>query len=195
MNKLRRVKKSIAILSAAAVFACSVFFGKATVLADNYNYRVDQFTDEPYYDDNGNINNPDAKDTSRRRLIKNGEYYDLDIHAFVFPIGSGTAEITAGVADGMIVNYPVSIDIPTEVVATLYQNGNEYNYNGNTVRDRGEYTLIAKVEDREVTVFSFTIEVKEPVLSATIPCRPASALWMQRWTVRKQTGPEIPFRW
>ena len=170
MNKLRRVKKFIAILSATAVFATSFYFGKAVARAD-YNYRIDQFTGEEYYDEAGNIKDQSQADTSSRRLITTGEYYDLDYHCFVFPLGDGTAEINSSVADGMVVNYPVSLEIPAEISATLYQNGNEVEYNGSSVRERGEYTLIAKVEEREITVLSFTIVGKKTgiISSYTMP--------------------------
>ena len=157
MNKLGRVKKFITVFSAAAIFATSAFLCKVTASADTYNYRIDQFTGEEYYDENGDIKDQSKIDTSVRKSVAKGVYYDTDLRAFVYPIGSGTTEITANIMDGMIVNYPVTIEIPNEVMYTLYQNGNEVKYNGNSVRDKGEYTLIAKVEDREITVFSFTI--------------------------------------
>ena len=149
----KTVTKFIAIVLCGAILTLVAPWNALSVRADD-EVRLDPFTGLPV-DESGTIAYDDANQS--RKEVANGIYYDYTYGSYVYPIGTGLIEITSNVADGMIVNEPVIINVPTELMTVLYQDGNEVAFEGNTVKSPGEYTLMASVDGTQKTVMSFTI--------------------------------------
>ena len=151
MRKGKAITKCIVAFSSAVLFFLCPF-GALTALADESG-RVDSFTGEPidYYEDTG-ITYEDQS----RRAITNNCFYDYSIGCFVYPVGTGLSEVTASVADGMIVNSPVTITVPAGMSYALLRYGTETEFDG-TVRSTGEYTFQVNTGDRVTNLFTFTI--------------------------------------
>jgi hypothetical protein len=149
----KTVTKLIAIVLSGAMITLIAPWNALSVRADEDEVRLDPFTGLPV-DQSADIAYDDANQS--RKEITDGIYYDYMYGSFVYPIGNGTKEVTSNVADGMVVSEPVIINVPSELLATLYVDGNETTFDG-TVKSAGEYTLMVAVDGHQKTVMSFTI--------------------------------------
>lgn len=152
------------LVTALAVWLCPLgsIVSSATGDFSDYDYygRIDSFTGEPINDTITDGENTIITDSSRK-YITGDEYYDYDLRAYVFPVDTGLQEVTSSVADGMIVNEPVTIQIPEGLLLSVYLNGQPYNLIGDTIRDIGEYTVNVSDSGQESKLFSFTIVGKK----------------------------------
>ena len=100
----------------------------------------------------------ESSSSATRVRISETTYYDREARTFVYPTGSGISEVRANVADGMIVNEPVSISADEGVELTVNRNGTaleEADLSG--INAAGSYTVAARDVDAAVTLFGFTI--------------------------------------
>ena len=149
----RTMKKWIAVGMAGILLTFIAPWNLLNAKADGG--RLDPFTGEPI----GTIITPYGEVTDQnRKMLSSTMYYDYSYGKFVYPVGSnGANEITSNVADGMVVNSAVEINVPTDVSVVLYRNGNEEEFTGAALRTTGEYTLRYHDGGGLKTAFSFTI--------------------------------------
>lgn len=119
----------------------------------DYVGQIDPETGEPV------TSGTSAEDpTLTRILVSRDVLYDRSRHVFVFQLGTGMNEVYSTVADGMIVNTPVSITASTGITPQVYRNGelisNEDLTHLNTI---GSYVVSAKEGNNAERVLSFTI--------------------------------------
>lgn len=91
-------------------------------------------------------------------ILNDGMYYDRDLDSFVYPLGSGIAQVYADVADGMVVNRPVSVSTSDGVSVQIYRDGvavAEEEFERLSVA--GNYNVSARSGDSTVQVLTFTI--------------------------------------
>ena len=99
-----------------------------------------------------------SSSTPTRVRISETTYYDHEARSFVFPTGSGMYEVLANVADGMIVNEPVSITADDGVEVVVNRNGTALeDVNLNEIELPGKYTIGVTGLDSAVNLFGFTI--------------------------------------
>lgn len=105
-----------------------------------------------------------SAEESTRVLISGATSYDRKAGAFVYPVGSSAYEVRANVADGMIVNTPVSITADDGVALTVVRNGTELeDAELSQISKVGAYAV--NVGGVEAALFSFTIVGTESNLS------------------------------
>ena len=93
-----------------------------------------------------------------RVRINETTYYDRASGSFVYPTGSGVREVSANVADGMIVSEPVTVTAPEGVEMTLYRNGTIVEGADLThLAEAGNYAVAAKDMGDTRNLFAFTI--------------------------------------
>ena len=148
-----KMKKWIAAGMAAVLVTAIAPWNLLNAKADEGG-RLDPFTGEPI----GTIITANGTYTDQnRKMLSSTMYYDYNYGSFVYPVSNGLSEITANIADGMIVNSPVQINVPRDIAVTLYRNGNEEEFTGEVLRSTGEYTLRYTDGNKQTTVLSFTI--------------------------------------
>ena len=117
--------------------------------------RIDPFTGELVTEDENSDASGSIYSDGDRRYVADGEYYDFSSEYYIFPLSDGT-EISATVADGMIVNETVILNVPEGVAATLYRNGSELELDSELSKS-GEYTLQVADGGTDKRLLSFTI--------------------------------------
>ncbi len=156
----RRIIFIGSLMTALLVWLCpwGSIVANATGDFSDYDYygRIDSFTGEPINDTITDGDNTIITDSSRKYITGN-EYYDYDLRSYVFPVENGLQELSVSVADGMIVNEPVTIQVPEGMLLSVYLNGQPYNLVGDTIRDIGEYTINTSASGQETKILSFTI--------------------------------------
>lgn len=107
-----------------------------------------------------------SAEESTRVLISGATSYDRKTGTFVYPVGSGAYEVRANVADGMIVNTPVSITADDGVALTVVRNGTELkDAELDTISKVGAYAVNVGGVEAASELFSFTIVGTESNLS------------------------------
>ena len=117
----------------------------------NYSGSVDPETGLPSYM---------GSDSREQSLIflSDSMYYDRDLHCYVYPLGTGISEVYVDVADGMIVNEPVSISASDGTSVQVYRDGTALGEVDLTrLTTPGSYNVSAKSGDSTVQLLTFTI--------------------------------------
>ena len=118
----------------------------------SYSGPLNPETGLPAYSDRG-----EGQDVTMV-LLNDSMYYDRERLCFVYPLGAGIAEVYANVADGMIVNGPVSVSASDGTAVQVYRNGAQLNdAEGTGLTSPGKYNVSAKSGDATVQVMTFTI--------------------------------------
>lgn len=145
----KKTKKAISSALCAAALLCALCVSALAEADPYYMGEIDASSGDPV---------TESVSSSARVQISETTYYDHEARAFVYLTGSGVSEVRSNVADGMIVNGPVSISADEGVELTVSRNGTaleEADLSG--IKDGGSYTVAARDVDAAVTLFGFTI--------------------------------------
>ena len=145
-----QLKKNILTALCAGLLLGALCQGALAVDDPYYSGAIDPATGAPA--------TAEAADTSSQVQINGSTYYDREAHAFVYPTGNGIREVRSSVADGMVVNEPVSITAGDDVEVTLTRNGTVMeNADLSYISAAGNYSVAVKDIDATRILFGFTI--------------------------------------
>ena len=155
-DRLRQTKRRFELQLAVGMLtvACGIAGQSVCVRATGSDYygQLDSFTGERIVGDDGNLGMQTA---SNSIWLSDTMYYDLEKRMFAYP--AGTSTIYASVADGMIVRDRVTISQPDGLPVSVYLNGEEIEYGGGELSERGSYAVQAMDGEQMKQLFTFTI--------------------------------------
>lgn len=147
----KALRRSLIILMALC-FALLSFGAAFAAEGDNTDYTgyLDPATNEP-------ISDSEAGSGNGRDALSSTMFYDRESRDFVYSISGTLTEIHSNAADGMILNTPVYLSGAEGGSVTVYQNGNEYGGNFNSINQPGEYVVTLQQNGSKQRLFMFRI--------------------------------------
>ena len=125
---------------------------RAAASSIDYSGVLDPQTNEPIRPDD-----PITGPGSGRVQLSSTMFYDWNTHDFAYPVTNTLNEIHCSVADGMIVDKPVTLSTGADNSIIVFLNGNEYTGSLSSIRDVGNYVVSAQQAGDKVRILSFTI--------------------------------------
>lgn len=80
--------------------------------------------------------------------------YDYAGHCFVYAVGSGGAEVSSSVLDGMAVTEPVTLKGSG---LTIYRNSQDYNWDQKPISEPGEYVVMVRSGSANTRLLTFSV--------------------------------------
>lgn len=143
------MKKALSVLFALSLALLSVITVGATSIYDDINYSGVMGS---YYDDG--TGESDGSDS--RITLTDGVSYDSAKKLYYYSTSLGF--VTSDIYDGMMTTSAIKLDVPEEIDAKLYKDGEIVDGDISTVSEPGRYNLCyADNSGIETAIFSFVI--------------------------------------
>ena len=151
MNDIRRTitRGAVPIILLFLVLCLPV---RAFASSIDYSGELDPQTNEPIRPDD-----PITGPGSGRVQLSSGMYYDWNTHDFAYPVGNTLNEIHCSVADGMVVDKPVTLSTGSDSSIIVFRNGSAYTGNLSSIKEVGSYVVSSQQAGDKVRLLSFTI--------------------------------------
>lgn len=101
----------------------------------DYTGEIDPYSGEPV--------NSEAAKNQQLVSVMTGVSYDRKTHMFNYSVSGTTETVSCSVASGMVTTDAVSLSVPSDIIASLYKNGEETeDTEYSKIKDEGSYSLV-----------------------------------------------------